>query len=323
MSKRKTTEEFITDAIKIHGEKYNYSNIEYPKNNKTKILFKCNICNNFFEQTPHDHLSGYGCPHCAKNKKKTTEEFILEAQKIHGNKYDYNKVTYKNKDTKVCIICPKHGEFWMTPHNHLQGKQNCPFCKGENVRKRSLKTKEQFIKESISIHGNKYDYSKVEYINNQTKVCIICPKHGEFWQAPYHHLNKHGCPYCKNSILEEEIERLLVTNNINFEREKKFEWLKSKKQLRLDFFLPDYNVAIECQGIQHFKPINFGSINNTNENVIKQYNKTIERDTIKYDLCKKNGIKILYYGRYNNSDGYTLYNDKKELLKIIQNEKVS
>ena len=99
--------------------------------------------------------------------------------------------------------------------------------------------------------------------------------------------------------------------------------VKKQKQLRLDFFLPDYNVAIECQGIQHFKPINFGSINNTNENVIKQYNKTIERDTIKYDLCKKNGIKILYYGRYNNSDGYTLYNDKKELLKIIQNEKVS
>lgn len=124
------------------------------------------------------------------NTKKTTEQFIEEAKKIHGNKFNYSKSEYKNAHTKVCIICPEHGEFFQSPISHLRGDK-CPSCSGNKKL-----TSEQFIKKSNEIHNNKFDYSKVDYKNNSTKVCIICPEHGEFWMQPSNHLNGQGCPKC-------------------------------------------------------------------------------------------------------------------------------
>ena len=138
-------------------------------------------------------------------KKKTREEFIKETTEKHGDKYDYSKVDYVNNYTKICIICPEHGEFLQTPSNHLSG-QGCPKCKADKTRERLILSKEGFIKKARLVHGNKYDYSKVEYVNNRTKVCIICPEHGEFWQTPNHHLSGCGCPkcgienHCKNKL---------------------------------------------------------------------------------------------------------------------------
>ena len=119
-------------------------------------------------------------------KKITTEEFINRARKVHGNKYDYSKVEYINNKTKVCIVCPEHGEFWQTPNAHLQG-QGCYKCF------RHVYDNKSFICESRKIHGNKYDYSKVEYKSLHNKVCIICPEHGEFWQTPNAHIQGQGC----------------------------------------------------------------------------------------------------------------------------------
>ena len=127
-------------------------------------------------------------------------DFIKEAKNIYGDKYDYSKVEYKNKATKVCIICPKHGEFWQIPKNHLRGS-NCPKCanklRGENRRM----TKEEFIRRAREIHGWKYDYSKVEYVGYETKICIICPEHGEFWQTPHSHLEGQCCPKCSGRYM--------------------------------------------------------------------------------------------------------------------------
>jgi len=133
-------------------------------------------------------------------KKRTKEEFIEQAKRIHGEKYDYSKVEYIDGQTKVCIICPKHGEFWQRPCDHINQKQGCPKCV-KNYRD----TAETFIRKAKLIHGNRYDYSKVKYVNSQTKVCIICPEHGEFWQEPSSHISGRGCPICrwdkaKNSI---------------------------------------------------------------------------------------------------------------------------
>ena len=122
--------------------------------------------------------------------KLTTEEFVKKAREVHGDKYDYSKVEYKNSATKVCIICPIHGEFKQTPNNHLRG-QNCPKCGG-----RGKLITEDFIKKAKEVHGNKYDYSKADYKNNHTKVTIICPAHGEFKQIPSSHLQGSGCPKC-------------------------------------------------------------------------------------------------------------------------------
>ena len=118
-------------------------------------------------------------------KKLTVQEFIARAKEVHGSKYDYSKVDFVNVDTKVCIICTEHGEFWQTPFKHMKGN-GCPFCKGKFPKKEKER---QFIETAKKIHNNKYDYSKVSYENGHKKVCIICPEHGEFWQTPLNHLN--------------------------------------------------------------------------------------------------------------------------------------
>ena len=121
----------------------------------------------------------------------TRGEFIARAMRIHRNRYDYSKVYYGNNYTEVSIICHSHGEFWQRPKSHLKGA-GCPGCFG-GVQK----TRDQFIQDAIKVHGDKYDYSKVDYINARTKVEIVCWKHGSFMQNPNHHINhKTGCPRC-------------------------------------------------------------------------------------------------------------------------------
>jgi hypothetical protein len=118
-------------------------------------------------------LQKQGCVECSGLKRLTTEEFIKKVKLLHGNKYDYSKVNYINNHTKVCIICPEHGEFWQLPQNHL--KWGCKKCSGGE----KLNTK-IFIERSLNKHGRKYDYSKSIYQNINSDICIICQKHGEF-----------------------------------------------------------------------------------------------------------------------------------------------
>ena len=286
-NKKKTKEQFIEEAYKVHGNKYDYSKVEYI-NSKTKVCIICPIHGEFLK-TPNKHLLGQGCPFCSGKKKKTKEEFIKEARKVHGDKYDYSKVEYINSDTKIIITCHIHGDFEQVPYSHLQGK-GCKYCNGG-----ISDTKESFIEKARLIHGNKYDYSKVEYINSKTKVCIICPIHGEILQTPNEHLQGYGCLYCNESHLERNVCLILEENNIQIERQKKFEWLGKQS---LDFYLPQYNIGIECQGIQHFKPIeHFGGKN--------RFKQQIEQDEKKFILCKNNNVKLLYIN----------YNDDEKIIK--------
>ena len=130
-------------------------------------------------------------------KPLTKEVFVSKANIVHDCKYDYSKVQYVNARTKVCIICPKHGEFWQTPHDHLTGR-GCPFCKRETISSTKLYSKEKFVEKANVVHDWKYDYSKSDYVDSKTKICIICPKHGEFWQRPSNHLEGQGCPLCNS-----------------------------------------------------------------------------------------------------------------------------
>ena len=123
---------------------------------------------------------------------KLTDVFVEKAKRVHGDKYDYSKVEQINNKTKICIVCPIHGEFWQTPNSHLRGC-GCAKCGSENVwKKRNKITLCEFIKRSQKTHNNKYDYSKVFFNNTEDKVCIICPEHGEFFQTPHSHLQGHG-----------------------------------------------------------------------------------------------------------------------------------
>lgn len=129
--------------------------------------------------------------------KLTTEQFVAKAKAIHGDKYDYSKVDYVNNHSKVCIICHEHGEFWQTPKEHLRGS-GCIQCGRERMGFKQTLSQEEFIQKAMSVHGDKYDYSKVEYVNATTPVSIICPRHGVFKQKAYGHLWGYGCPSCAN-----------------------------------------------------------------------------------------------------------------------------
>ena len=199
--KKLTTEDFIKKATEIHGEKYNYSKVEYI-NSKTKILIKCKKCNKEFEQTPNTHLQGHGCPKCKAIKhsiesRLTTEEFIKRSIKIHKEKYNYSKVEYISIFIKVIIFCKKCNKYFkQTPSAHLQG-QGCPKCKAIKHSIESRLTTEEFIKKAKKIHGDKYNYSKVEYISSKTKVIIFCKKCNKYFkQTPSAHLQGQGCSKC-------------------------------------------------------------------------------------------------------------------------------
>ncbi len=199
----KASKEFAQKAISVHGNRYDYSKVEY-KTAKEKVCIICPEHGEFW-QAPTTHLGGAGCPRCKGNFRLTKEEFVEEANKVHHNRYDYSKTEYKNINTKVCIICPEHGEFWQSPDIHLNGG-GCPTCAG-NKRY----TFDEFVSISNSVHHNKYDYSKVEFKNSKEKVCIICPEHGEFWQAPYQHMSGVGCPNCVG--LRKAYKLSLLTEN--------------------------------------------------------------------------------------------------------------
>ena len=307
-TKKLTTDEFIDKAKIVHGDRYDYSKVEYISTDK-KVCIICPEHGEFW-QTPHGHIGEQkqGCPYCGGSKKLTSEEFIERANIIHCNKYDYSKTEYINTETKVCIICPEHGEFFQTPHSHIIG-QGCPYCGGSKKL-----TSEEFIKKAKKVHDDRYDYSKVEYINTETKVCIICPEHGEFWQTPHNHIgNKQGCPSCntlKNSKISQKIESKLKKLNILFEKEKTFDWLINKTKLHIDFYLPKYNVAIECHGLQHFEPVCFFG-------GVEEYNEQRDRDLLKYKLCLEHNIKIYYFTDIDTEYFDKIYCDVDVLMEDI------
>lgn len=193
---KKTTEQFIIDAIKVHKNKYDYSKVEY-KGAMEKVLIICKKCGNKFWQNPNVHLMGSGCPKCSHPSKpysQTEIENMLSAanKDKNGNKlYEILPFDYKRKRQKIDFICPIHGKFTMSISSFLKGCK-CPKC----AHRSYAYSKEEFIEKAKAKHGDKYDYSKVEYKNNHTKICIICPIHGEFWQTPSAHLNTCGCYKC-------------------------------------------------------------------------------------------------------------------------------
>ena len=189
---------FINKVLAVHGDKYNYSLVNYI-NAKTKIKIICPK-HGIFEQTPDSHLRGSGCPKC-KNEKFSNDyvldnnEFKKRAILKHYSKYDYSLVDYVNSKTKVKIICPIHGEFKQTPTNHLSGN-GCKKCGVLSTNKEKSYSLEEIKRKFKEIHGDKYDYSLVNYINVMTMVKIICPIHGEFEQLPHGHISGRGCPKC-------------------------------------------------------------------------------------------------------------------------------
>jgi len=270
---------FIKKSIIKHSNKYNYSLINY---NGSRIKVKI-ICpkHGIFEQEPANHTRGQGCPICKGVKRSSKKEFIEKSNKVHNNKYDYSLVEYKNNKTKVKIICIKHGIFKQRPDNHINVKAGCPKC-ANNI----LYTTKIFIEKATKIHNNKYDYSLVDYKTAHIKIKILCTEHGIFNQKPTNHLRGDGCPICNSSKGENKIREILETYNINYITQKKFDNCRNINPLPFDFYLPEYNMCIEFDGIQHFKHFDFfgGKLELENRK---------NKDNIKNKYCEDNNIKLL------------------------------
>jgi len=245
------------------------------------------------------------------SKKLTINEFVENAKKVHGKKYDYEKINYINNATKIIIICPIHGEFKQIPRNHIYLKRGCPRCgliKAIKTSDRQRLTINRFIEKARLIHGNKYDYSKVMYKNDCTKINLLCIKCGAYFkQKPRNHLNNEGCPVCKSSKGEYKINLWLSTNNIKFIIEKSFKNLRGigGGPLRFDFYLPDHNICIEYDSKQHFDKKfydrYFGKYMPYGYDALKLH------DKMKNAYCKNNFIKLIRIP----------YNKFKEINKIL------
>jgi len=231
------------------------------------------------------------------SRKVTTDQFINKATKVHSGKYGYSKTKYIKAIEKVIITCPIHGDFYQSPNSHLSGR-GCPLCGFEFVRNVKLLTTYDFIKKSEQINThNEYNYDISKYVNAQTKIDIICNKHGKFSQLAKHHLRGHGCPKCNYPTGEIKIRSILEKYNINNEYQSRLD----RSKYVFDFYLNNHDCYIEYQGIGHYKAIDFfgGKV---------QLEKIHKRDQHKRDWCKSNGHNLLEIK-------YTDFDNIEEILK--------
>lgn len=290
MGKKISNNEFIERAITIHGNKYDLSCVDYI-NAGTKIKVRC-YKHGIFEILPNSFLNGCDCPKC-KGRGLSREDVIERFKEIHGDKYDYSKVVFTKMHEKVCIICPEHGEFWMTPSKHYSKKQGCPKCGIKKRVEKQYSNKDEVINRFCDIHNNTYDYSRVNYISMRDKVEIICPKHGSFFQYPFDHINGHGCPKCgflvskgENEIYEYICKYIDKDEIIRHDRIV----LNGKE---IDILIPKLKIGIEFNGLKWHS---------------EEYGKNKNYHLEKLNLANSKGIKLIqiFEDEYNGNKDIVL-----------------
>lgn len=285
-------ENIIKRANLKHNNFYDYSKSIYS-GTKVKIEIICPK-HGSFHQTVAGHLTGRGCSKCV-GRNLTFKDLEKNCKDIHKNKYIYINFFNSGRFKYVKSICYIHGVFIQRYSHHINGAE-CPKCSECNK-----KTNEEFVNLSNIKHNFEYEYL-TEYINTHKKILIKHKKCGyEFLQEAKFHLHySTGCPKCNISKGEKVIREWLIENNIKFEEQKKF---KEIGRMSYDFYLSDYNILIEYDGEQHFKPVKVWGGKEEFENNKK-------RDAIKNEYAKKNGIKLLRIP-------YTEFNRIEEMLESI------
>lgn len=330
-----TTEEFIERAKELYGDRYSYEKTDsMNRDKKGRVCITCNICGKDFWENPNLFLSDRrmrsNCPNCVKmiteaNKERErirhenylkksvhdTESFIRKLETKFPGFYDTKDVSYTNHTGSI-ILYHDGKKIITTPLSVLSNKKP--------VLQNKVHNTETFIEKARKVHGDKYDYSKVEWVDSKTDIIIICKKHGEFKQNPNRHLSGNGCPYCNNSKLEDEIQRYLEENSIKYISRCNKKYLSWLGRQHLDFYLPEHKIAIECQGRQHFEEM--GYFDGLEANIKNDFNKRKK--------CKENKVKILYFfpektklSHLYNEEFKKIYNrhnsfvSKEKLLKHI------
>lgn len=320
---------FIQDAKKIHGDKYDYSLINY-KNNSTKVKIVCPI-HGVFEQNYQKHCTlGRGCWECGKESCLRNRDafdgdsFISKAKEVHFDFYDYTKSNYIGYNKNITITCPVHGDFEQTVSTHLQGS-GCKSCGYIKAGEKGRIGKDKIFEKFINKHGYFYSYDIPEDVKVSDLIRIVCPIHGEFNQSVVKHY-RHGCVKCgrkrtanKLRKVPEELEK--VVNNVkrrikDFIKKGGYEKTSSTSSIigitwaELKKYLEDnpYNFKVDCKDldIDHIIPISSAKTEEevymlnhyTNLQLLpKKYNQHIKR-TNKFD--KEHFEKWLIDTNYNN-----------------------
>lgn len=277
-----STSEFIEKANKVHNGIYGYDKTNY-KGSLENVTITCPV-HGYVDIRADMHLIGRGCPMCGKelrnkNESVSYDEFIKRSISVHGNTYLYDKTKeeYKNASTKVTITCKKHGDFKQLPSNHMNGI-GCKKCADEINGRLRIKTTEEFINDSISVHGDEYDYSKTKYNGCNERVIITCKKHGDFSQKPTYHLSGNGCPLCgvfKSNGEDELYEFIKSSCECDVIRNDRAT-LNGKE---LDIYVPSLNIAFEFDGLYWHS-----------ERQISDNSYHLD----KTELCLQNGIRLIH-----------------------------
>lgn len=275
---KKTDDEFRKEIQDLVGTEYRF--LDKYVNDSTKLRVKHNWCGNIYEVKPTNFLSGKRCPYCYGNRKKTDKEFNQEVFDLVGDEYTFLD-DYVNDYTKLKV---KHNQcentYEVSPSSFLQG-HGCPYCFGKHK-----KSNEQFQQEVYDLVGNEYTFLD-KYINTDTKLRIKHNRCENIYEVkPSNFLFGYRCPYCNSPKGETVITKLLDTFSIEYEYQKTFPDLKDKSYLSYDFYIPDQNILIEYQGIQHYQPVDhFGG---DDRFMVQQ-----KHDQTKLDYAKEHGYNLI------------------------------
>jgi len=315
---KKTTEEVLEEIKETHGEKYDYSKVEYT-GAKSKLEIICPRHGSFFKVKSDLVSKQQGCPSCSRSAgqkkvrnrkrskqatKKVSDAFFKKAKNLHRN-LDFSNSVYTKMQEPIEVECISHGKYITTPESLLAGK-NCSKCYYDSLKSPRYTTQE-YIEKVKKKHN--YCYAKTYYTGWDKEIKVICQEHGEFKINAASHLRGQGCPKCSISSLEREVCTFLETSDIQFQTQKKFEGCEYKAPLLFDFYLPEYDILIECDGRQHYEPVDlFGGQ--------EAFEETQLRDKIKIDWAVNNNYTIL---RYKYSDDFNSFT--KRLEKAVEFKK--
>lgn len=310
-----TKEEFIKKSKKRHNdlEKYDFNKTDFSyRDEKGNIILFCRE-HGEFSIRPNHFFEGIGCQKCAGRKKD--DEVVVNKLKVLHPKLDFSETKYseRDKEGRLKVVCQEHGTKYISYWNLING-EGCYECSLQKAGEKRRLTNEEIIKRAKDMYGeNTYIYNNLD-TNKRGKnntVIITCPKHGDFSVNLYNFIyGKSSCPKCHLHKMELKLSLFLERNNIKYERQKTFDWLKYKENMYLDFYLPDYKIAIECQGIQHFLPIEKWGGDDALK-VIK------ERDLKKKTLCESHNVKMLYFMENKFKQNKDDFSSLKEILKYI------
>lgn len=285
-----TKEKFIEKCKKTHEVEYLYDKIPESFNTKEKPYFEigCPICNEYWKVRYDQFQKGSNCPNCSKTGRKVKEENFEKIKELHP---ELKFIKFEGTTGRCTFVCEKHGVQSLSTASLLRESSACPLCQKEE----QAMIKEEFVELATNLYNDKYSYDQVEeYTPANSILKIKCNKCDTVFlkKRRIFLTGNTCCPVCdKKSMGNIKIKNFLKKENIVFEEEKRFDDCKYKNTLPFDFYLPEENILIEYQGIQHYSVQRFGGM--SLEKAIINFEEQQIKDRIKEEYATKKGISFL------------------------------